>query len=946
MRVDGGLTCFRDFRSNTALSYFPSFIKIEAVKLVAAPQSGQVTIKNAGFSYTANSGFRGKDLFVVEVFGEIGGSAAGSSTIRVSVSVNSSTGVLEERRLPPQPAPFTLSNGAPKFPAREDARLASPLSDRPTVFAPLPIGGGGYVTGIQITGSAMVSRSNAGGAFSWNGSHWVDVVGSDSLPKAVVSPNGNASGVTEIQMAPSATSTIYMKFRGYVLVSTNSGGMWTDTGLTRVPDNDEDPNAPNSGTSGPLLAVDPVNPDIVIDSFPGTSAAGGLYYTLNGTRAGGATWVKISGVPKVPGGHTANYTINYDPTSSTLGGVKQGIFACASTMGCYHTIAGPAGPWISIGSDGPTEITQSIVDPLGNLWTYGNGIWRWVHGTWTKVLANNACGGACGSITIDPKACFSLDACHVFVLNFAGDIMVSTNGGSTFAGPTPNNHSIIASDIPWLAVTDQSFMSASGYAQMDSGGRLWMGAGTGVFSTTPPTSNVTTTPLIWTSHTATQETLVGNFVVSPPGGRPVAVSWDRAAIYSESNSRYPSTQAAYAGIGVGIMGGWGADYVYGSPSTLALLASNNNGGLNGGLTYDLSGISIDGGQTFTPFGAKSSTSNTFGRGSKTWTTASDLSISVGENLLVIDATDQSHYGNAMAGAVTSYSRETGSLTLSVSSVCAYCRGSSNSWIIHTVPPPVINRHPGGCIAAIGTTKFVWLPGDGAEQVWYTTNGGSIWAPIPGLPSDGWGSFQFNKRNQRCAADRSVADRFYLYNTGFTAPGFYACTLVTAPSCTRVFAGRIQPDFGFPCIKSIPGNAGYLFFSSVGKSNFSRSVDGGAHWSAVADRGNNFTNVNAFGFGAAFPNQSFPAIYLQGNDGTAFGFYRSIDNGLTWTVLAQWPAGNIDILDDIDGDKTTPGTVYGATISSGYYYGRLNFLLKRDLSPATHDNDPMWLTKTA
>ena len=177
-------------------------------------------------------------------------------------------------------------------------------------------------------------------------------------------------------------------------------------------------------------------------------------------------------------------------------------------------------------------------------------------------------------------------------------------------------------------------MSAAGYAQFNSSGGLYVGAGTGVFYTTPPISNVTTTVVNWTSQTAGQETLVGNLVLSPPGGKPVVFSWDRAALYNSNPDSYPTTQNAYTTNG--IVGGWSADYANSSPSTMVMLAADNNGGAGTGLYLDMSGISTNGGQTWTPFGPTSSSSVSIGTGSKTWTTAAGLSINTGDTIMVYD----------------------------------------------------------------------------------------------------------------------------------------------------------------------------------------------------------------------------------------------------------------------------------------------------------------------
>ena len=61
-------------------------VVLQRVTLTTPPKSGNVQLVGPRFRYTANSGFRGDDSFSIEVRG-IAGKVAGSSTIRVAVSV-------------------------------------------------------------------------------------------------------------------------------------------------------------------------------------------------------------------------------------------------------------------------------------------------------------------------------------------------------------------------------------------------------------------------------------------------------------------------------------------------------------------------------------------------------------------------------------------------------------------------------------------------------------------------------------------------------------------------------------------------------------------------------------------------------------------------------------------------------------------------------------------
>jgi len=90
----------------------------------------------------------------------------------------------------------------------------------------LKVGGGGFVRGLSVApDGTMVGRTDTNGAYLWNGSAWVQLINSSSMPAALIAQNpvSTGSGVYELQMAPSNSSIMYMMFNGYVFKSTNKG---------------------------------------------------------------------------------------------------------------------------------------------------------------------------------------------------------------------------------------------------------------------------------------------------------------------------------------------------------------------------------------------------------------------------------------------------------------------------------------------------------------------------------------------------------------------------------------------------------------------------------------------------------------------------------------------------------------------------------------------------
>jgi hypothetical protein len=78
MQIVSGRSCIRGLNYGAA--------RIDEVKLLSPPQSGQVVLIGPGFSYTAKPNFQGQDDFTLQVSGSLI-RIRGTSEIRVLVSV-------------------------------------------------------------------------------------------------------------------------------------------------------------------------------------------------------------------------------------------------------------------------------------------------------------------------------------------------------------------------------------------------------------------------------------------------------------------------------------------------------------------------------------------------------------------------------------------------------------------------------------------------------------------------------------------------------------------------------------------------------------------------------------------------------------------------------------------------------------------------------------------
>ncbi len=436
----------------------------------------------------------------------------------------------------------------------------------------LAIGAGGYVTGIDIApDGTKVVRTDTDGAHLYDPatSRWSQLVTAQSMPASDVGPGGG-SGVYGIAIAKSQTMRFYMIFHGSVFRTDDRGHTWTKTAFA----NQSDLKANGAHRiDGRRIAVDPNNPDVV---YVGTVSAG-----LQMSDDAGATWSMVGGVPNPTG--DGGMTVAFDPSSSVSGGKTQTIYVASYGHGVYASTDG--GTSFSPTSGGPSDERRMVCDGTGRLWVTADSgsqnLWKLESGTWTNLDLGGQ-GGRGHSIAVDPN-----NPDRIYVGIDSGDLISSTDAGAHWTQPTFHN-TRTAMDIPWLGWTQESYMSNGDMAFDPTTGNLWFAEGVGVWMTDAPGPTTA-----WMSVSRGIENLVANWVVSPPGGKPVVSAWDRPVFYVDDPTVYPSTHGVnnmHA-----IVHGWSVEWASAAP--MVLVGPFNNGGV------DTSGKSTDGGRTWSLFGS-------------------------------------------------------------------------------------------------------------------------------------------------------------------------------------------------------------------------------------------------------------------------------------------------------------------------------------------------------
>jgi hypothetical protein len=281
----------------------------------------------------------------------------------------------------------------------------------------------------------------------------------------------------------------------------------------------------------------------------------------------------------------------------------------------------------------------------------------------------------------------------------------------------------------------------------------------------------------------------------------------------------------------------------------------------------------------------------------------------------------------------------------------------SSWSAFGANP---NTTAGGLIAAGSSTCMVSVF-TGTGQLQESSNGGTSWTvpTITGIAAggnaQGWVNFVAGQSGNRqtVTADRVSSCTFYAYNGGAnvgsstSTAGIYKGVYNGSTwTWTTALSGHIDAVDGFSAkLRSVPGNAGDMFYSSGNATPgpyphntlFYECTDSAG--TVTCSSVSNIKEVWAFGYGAAISGGSgYPSIYIagwancgqtginncpSGASGYTWGIWRSTDHASTWKFLNAAPLNSLDSVNWIEGDANNYGRVYVGFSGSGYAYGQFN-----------------------
>ncbi|MCZ6771376.1 MAG: hypothetical protein O7G83_05245 [Proteobacteria bacterium] len=450
------------------------------------------------------------------------------------------------------------------------------------IWSPVPMGGGGFVTGIVIhpmDSSIVYIRTDIGGAYRWQADadggpgHWLPLVDHFTFEEF------NYYGIESINIDPQNKDVVYIaagKFpwagQGRIFKSTDRGNSWQPTGLELAMHG----NGP-ARIAGERLAVDPTDSAVIYYG----SRNDGLQKSVDG----GMTWKPVTGLAeKGDKGIGLTFVSFQRPTGdndekSTLfvGVFGKGVFRSADGGQSFDGIGGPTGPTqIALTDDGRFYLTAAE----------GVFVYDGAAGSWTDISPEK--GQKYGALAVDPR-----DSRIVLTAPNKGaqqiPIFRSVDGGRTWRRHTARTDKLSIT-VPW--VSSQQFAAAPAALAVDStnGNKIWMTDWYGVwradFSTDPP---------VWHNVIGGIEEMVTYTLATPPDGAPLFSGVaDNNGFRHRSLRRYPMRKMR----GAGIWDTMGIDYHEANPAFLVRVgySGHANGVMRGG-----GGYSVDNGRSWKPF---------------------------------------------------------------------------------------------------------------------------------------------------------------------------------------------------------------------------------------------------------------------------------------------------------------------------------------------------------
>ena len=711
----------------------------------------------------------------------------------------------------------------------------------------------------KATGTCAGAASGGWGT-SYSAPCWEQLFTATSIQSpSLTIANGLNQGVLEAVSCNNNTSDAYAFFNGNLWVTTNlkavaSSRVWSQTPLTNAIGG----NQGISAGTGPAIACDPANPNLVYAGVPGN-----LKVTSNGLSGASASFANVSGVGTT--GTLPSLTV-FDPESST-GTCSQfsGTPACTlhfwvftDGTGVYETYNG--GSSFTKTTSGPTTASGSCgqggycfrmqADQFSQLWAaIGDAkLYKYIpngtagSGTWSSSTPG-VLNSSVAEFAIDPSS-GSAGSLRIAASGPDGSIALTTNGGSSWTGAGVSmTFSASGTQPPWLGNANQASGGVLYLANQDmifdGSGNLWSAGGIGVWETASASVAVNGN---WAANSIGIEQLVTDRVASASGNSPVLAFWDRAFFLSQNPDVFPSRY-------------W-PDYIY----------STSYGPINGGWALDFAAATQN---FFTGWAGQNNVTPAYSSdGGTTWT-------------IWANSPSPNNIGGAIAASTTTNWVAVPAASGSGASDLWYTtNGASSAWQAATISgettPYTNGTGYGFPIAADSVTANAFCLIDSANNIFASTNSGANWT----LRNSG--TISGIKYNDALKAVPGQSGVFYYSggNAGGGSTGFHLWKITkTTNECDTAtdVNSSITNIYGFGYGAPLPGGNGFPTIYFYGEYN------------------------------------SVLGLYEIDNGGTTPTLINVPSSAQTW------PNNSVDFVKDVSGDMNVYGRIYVGFNGSGAAY---------------------------
>lgn len=593
-------------------------------------------------------------------------------------------------------------------------------------------------------------------------------------------------------------------------------------------------------------------------------------------------------------------------------------------------VGGLAGVWVGANEEGRGAGERLVVDPnLGTTLFMGTtkaGLWKSVDSgsTWTQVTAAGlAADTHVLFVHIDPASGTSAMASQTLLVSTAAGVLVSKDGGATFAplaGQPTGEMAIRASQSG--ATVYLTYASNAGPNNSES-------AGGGVYALSMAELMLSdVTPPAWASA-------YGGVSVDPKDPKHVIVAslfnWNKEDVFESKDGG-----ATWSALGVeGVTDSSGFPHVAGShihwvtDVKLNPLDTSKFSFVTGQGVYSCRGLGATLACSFDDAGLEELVPLQLvspPEGPPLISVVGDRDGFRHDDLATSPAVFKPKKGTTRSLAMAWKAPKTLVKSFDVAPFGAISTDSGDTWKdFATYPTSTVSCVEYFCglrsiaVSADGDT-IVWSPVNAATSV--STDAGSTWKASTGVTAT------LPKLPPKPVADTVNADKFYafdvlsgiVYRSADSGATFAASTTVLPHASADWYASNFE-------MAPVPGQEGHVWVAaadgnasgSVGGSGLYRSSDSGATFTQVAP--SSVTAAFRLGFGAPASGATYPAVYVFGTVSGVDGLFRSIDEGASWTRIND-DRHQFGTIHQVLGDPKAFGRVYVAAEGRGILYATL------------------------